>query len=125
MTLSPFLYGLSELIGLPNTLKLVEACGGIPLYVPKSVDAEHKLALLIGLKAAQKLAKAYPGATIIIALSATGDHAKQGAIRRHKIRELKKQGLSHTEIARALLTTDRTVRKVLGKEEDDRQAGLF
>ncbi len=89
MNLSPFLYGLSELIGLSKALLLVEAYGGTPLYVPKSVDARHKLALLIGQEAAQKLASAYPGAIITIALHATGDHAKQGAIRRHKIRELK------------------------------------
>lgn len=125
MTLPPFLYGLSELIGLPNTMKLVEAYGGIGLYVPKTVDAEHKLARLIGLEVAQKLVQAYPGATLAIALSATGDHAKQGAIRRHKIRELRKQGKSHSQIARELRTTDRTVRKVLGAEADDRQTALF
>lgn len=125
MTLSPFLYGLSELIGLPATLKLVDAYGGIELYVPKTVDASHKLAWLIGLESAQKLVQEYPGATITIALSAAGDHARQGAIRRHKIRELRKLGKTHSQIARELHTTDRTVRKVLGEEVDDRQGGLF
>jgi hypothetical protein len=127
MTLSPFLYGLSELIGLSKAMLLVEAYGGTSLYVPQSVDAKHKLALLIGLAAAQKLVSVYPGETITIALHATGDHAKHGAIRRHKIKEMSKQKPkpSHREIARELRTTDRTVRKVLGAEANDKQKKLF
>lgn len=124
-TLSPFLYGLSELIGLSKAMMLVETYGGTPLYVPQTVSDDHKLALLIGLDAAKELAKAYPGETIPIPLSITGDHAMQAARRRQRIRELKEKGLSHTQIARELRTTDRTVRKVLGAEVDDRQQGLF
>jgi hypothetical protein len=123
--LSPFLYGLSELIGLANAMKLVEAYGGVMLYVPRTVAEGHKLSALIGLEAAQKLAQAYPGEKITIPLSVTGDHAKQAAVRRARIRELKEGGLSHTQIARELRTTDRTVRKVLGAEVDDRQGSLL
>lgn len=125
MNLSPFLYGLSELIGLANAMKLVEAYGGTTLYVPQTISDSHKIAVLIGIDAAKKLSAEYPGTTITIPLSTTGDHAQQAAVRREKIRELKSQGLSHSAIARELKTTDRTVRKVLGAETDDRQVSLF
>lgn len=123
--LSPFLYGLSELIGLANAMKMVEAYGGRPKYIPQKIGIDHELAVLIGIDAAQKLAAEYPSTTITIPLSTTGDHARQAAARRARIRELKDQGLSHNQIARELRTTDRTVRKVLGAEVDDRQQGLF
>jgi len=125
MNLSPFLYGLSELIGSTATLLLVDKFGGVPLYVPKHMDAEHHLAQLIGLEAATELVKTYPGEVISIGLSVTGDHAHHSAERRKAIHRLKAQGLSHRQIARELRTTDRTVRKVLGQEVDDRQGGLF
>lgn len=125
MNLSPFLYGLSQLIGLPATLVLVEHYGGICLPVPKKVDEEHRLAQLIGLENAQKLAQAYGGEKIAIALHQSGDHKQHALQRRARIRELREQGLSHSQIARELKTTDRTVRNVLGKEADDRQKTLF
>ena len=125
MNLSPFLYGLSELIGSTNTLKLVDKFGGTPLYVPMTMHAEHHLALLIGLEAATELSAAYPGENLSIGLSVTGDHHHHAAERRKEIHRLKAKGLSHRQIARELRTTDRTVRKVLGAEMDDRQGGLF
>jgi len=125
VNLSPFLYGLTEIIGLKATLLLVEEHGGTPLYVPSKMTEQHPLATLIGVEAARKLAQAYPGEVISIALNTTGDHATHAAQRRARIRELDAQGLSQKQIARKLRTTDRTVRKVLGAEVDDRQVGLF
>lgn len=125
MNLSPFLYELSVKITLPKVLILVEHCGGVPLYVPKRADAHTKLGKLLGIKAAQILAANYGGQTITVALNATGDHAQHHAKRRQQIRELREKGKSHTEIARELRTTDRTVRKTLGEEKDDRQETLF
>ena len=125
MTLSPFLYELSTRIGLPKVLVLVEHCGGVPLYVPKTAHAHTKLGKLIGVKAAQVLADHYGGQTITVALNATGDHAQHHAKRRQRIMELLAEGKSRTEVARILRTTDRTVRKHANKEEDDTQATLF
>jgi DNA-binding NarL/FixJ family response regulator len=125
VNLSPFLYELSEKITLPKVMILVEHCGGVGLYVPKSAGPHQKLTKLLGQKAAQILADNYGGQTIIIALNATGDHAQHHAKRRERIRELREQGKSHSQIARELRTTDRTVRKTLGEEKDDRQQGLF
>ena len=125
MHLSPFLFGISELIGLPKTLILVEHYGGIELYIPMTLGADHKIARMIGLEAAQKLAQKYPGTTVTVALNATGDHAQHHAKRRERIRELRAQGKSHSQIARELRTTDRTVRAVLGAEIDDRQQTIF
>lgn len=125
MNLSPFLYGLSELIGEANTLKIVQRYGGITLYVPKTITEKHDLARLIGLAAAQALCDAYPGEKLSIALHETGSHVQQAAERRKAIRELDGSGLTHAQIARQLRTTERTVRKVLGTEVDDRQRELF
>jgi len=125
MNLSPFLYELSTRIGLPQVLLLAAHYGGTPLYIPQRLGADHKLAGLLGLEAAQTLAAHYAGQTLYVALNSTGDHVRQGKKRQQRIRELKEQGWSHTRIARELRTTDRTVRKVLGKESNDKQGGLF
>ena len=53
--LPPRLAALAALIGLPATLRLVEARGGTRIYVPDEASNDHWLARLIGLPALQHL----------------------------------------------------------------------
>lgn len=117
------LQDIAELIGLPGTLKLVEAYGGVRLYVPKKLDAEHDLARLLGLDHATTLAETYGGEDhfdIPRAVAATR------AARDTCIRADRAAGMTHRELALANKLTERQIRTILGDEpEDDRQIGLF
>jgi hypothetical protein len=53
--LPPRLAALAALIGLPATLRLVEARGGTRIYVPDIANHDHWLARLLGLPALQAL----------------------------------------------------------------------
>lgn len=114
---------LADLIGLPGTLKLVEAYGGVRLYVPKKIDAAHELARLIGLDHATTLAETYGGEDhfdIPRAVAATR------AARDSRIRADRAAGMTHRELALRYGLTERQIRNILGDEgEDDRQVGLF
>jgi hypothetical protein len=55
--LSPLLVELQSVIGLDNTLKLVERWGGVMLYVPQDIPENHKIAQLIGKTSADALAR--------------------------------------------------------------------
>lgn len=117
------LQDIAELIGLPGTLKLVEAYGGVRLYVPKKIDAAHDLAILIGLDNATTLAETYGGEDhfdIPRAVAATR------AARDTLIRADRAAGMTHRELALKNKLTERQIRTILGDEgEDDRQIGLF
>lgn len=114
---------IAALIGLPGTLKLVETYGGVRLYVPKKLDAEHELARLIGLEQAARLAATYGGELhfdIPRAVAATR------AARNRCIKADRASGSTHRQLALANSLTERQIRTILGEEaEDDRQVGLF
>ncbi|MHB1333415.1 MAG: Mor transcription activator family protein [Sulfuriferula sp.] len=114
---------IAALIGLPGTLKLVETYGGVRLYVPKRLDAEHELARLLGLEHAAKLAATYGGELhfdIPRAVAATR------AARNRCIKADRASGSTHRQLALANSLTERQIRTILGEEaEDDRQELLF
>lgn len=56
--LPPRLTELVGVIGLPATLRLVEARGGTRFYVPAKASPDHWLTSLIGLEALQALVRA-------------------------------------------------------------------
>jgi len=58
--LPPRLAALAALIGLPATLRLVEARGGTRVYVPDVATVDHWIARLIGLPALQQLVSERP-----------------------------------------------------------------
>lgn len=59
--LEPLLQDFVRLVGLANTMAIVERWGGLPLYIAGQPDAEGDLAQLIGMEAAQILAREYGG----------------------------------------------------------------
>jgi len=121
--LPPSLRDIADLIGLPGTLKLVETYGGVRLYVPKKLDADHKLAQLIGLEHAAKLAATYGGELhfdIPRAVEATR------AARDRSIRADQASGSTHRELALKYNLTERQIRNILGADnESSQQEQLF
>lgn len=113
---------IADLIGLPATLILVEAYGGVRLYVPYKVPADHPLALLIGLSAAEKLAEVFGGSEHFDIPRAVAI-ARQA--RNRKLREDRTTGMSHRNLAQQYGMTERQVRNILGEEVDDRQIEMF
>lgn len=121
--LPSILQDMAELIGLPATLKLVEAYGGVRLYIPKRFDPDHPLVKLVGHAHAAKLCESYGGELhfdIPRAVAATR------AARDARMRNDRSLGVTHRELALRYVLTERQIRNILGdEEEDDRQAGLF
>lgn len=121
--LPSILQDMAELIGLPATLKLVEAYGGVRLYIPKRFDPDHPLVKLVGHAHAAKLCESYGGELhfdIPRAVAATR------AARDARMRNDRSLGATHRELALRYVLTERQIRNILGdEEEDDRQAGLF
>lgn len=116
------LQDLAELIGLAATLRLVEAYGGVRLYVPKRFDPDHPIVKLIGHALAVLLVEAYGGEDhfdIPRAIAATR------AARDARMRRERTLGATHRELALRNGLTERQVRNILGSEEDDRQMGMF
>lgn len=110
-----------ELIGIADTMKIVEEYGGVRLYIPQDVPPEHPLAALIGLENAQKLAGRFGGERPEIPLVA----AVMRQARDIEIRSLW-PGLSQRQLALKYKTTERNIRLILGKcERDENQMQLF
>src|SRR5699024_6141275 len=57
--LSPVAAHIVELIGLDAAIVLFERYGGVRVYIPETVTAEHALTHLLGLPAARGLAAYY------------------------------------------------------------------
>lgn len=120
-TLLPqILQQIAELIDLADTMKLVEKFGGVRLYIPMKLGAEHQLVDLIGDKNAEKLATAFGGETLEIPKA-------EAALREIRNQEIREQWpkLSHRQLALKYGTTDRNIRKILGEVRDERQLEIF
>ena len=120
--LPPILQEVAALIGLPATVRLVEAYGGVRLYVPKKFDPDHPIVKLVGHANAALMTNAFGGDEhfdIPRALAATI------AVRDHRIRRDRAAGSTHRELALRYHLTERHIRNILGPEQDDRQVDLF
>ena len=119
------LQDICALIGLHPTMKLVEAYGGVRIYVPKRVEPDHELARLIGLSNAEALSGAYGGE---VHFDIPKAELALKAVRNAKIRSLRAEGVSvrnlslNPEFGRL---TERTIRDICGEMGDDRQVSLF
>lgn len=110
-------------IGLQATLRIVEHYGGVRLYVPVEIEADHPIAQMIGLDAARKLAAEYGGQDHFDIPRAA---AALRAVRARQIRADRATGMTHRALARKYHLTERWIRHVLGDEETTaEQAGLF
>lgn len=120
--LEPILQDIVRGIGLHLTMNLVEAYGGVRLYVPKLPLADdHYLVRLLGRKAAEKLQDMYGGDEHFDLPKA------ERALRAVRDAEIRNKRL-HTSVRVVALEyrlCERTIRLICGEMEDDRQSGLF
>lgn len=101
--------------------RLIEAHGGLRLYIPRTPKDTDELVKLLGMEATQKLAAEWGG-----------DYLKVPLARAWFARCLLAQGQSQRQIARAMRTTENTVRTLLQgtydeagtARRDPRQIGL-
>lgn len=114
---------LEQIIGLPSALKLVEAYGGVRLYVPKHVDETHSLSKLIGHSQAEKLVQVYAGDWIVMPRCEVILRKKRNA----ELFKMRAQGASARDLALAFALTERYVWSLLadGPAGDDKQLLLF
>lgn len=112
---------IADLIGIPATMAIVHHYGGVRLYVPKEIPADHPLAQMIGMGNAMTLSDAYGGETLEIARA-------EAAIREIRDNEIREQwpALSQRQLALKYNTTERNIRRILtGCDHNEDQMQLF
>jgi len=113
---------LIRVMGQDAALQLVDQFGGTQLVVPKRFTPDHMLVDVVGLEAFGALVSQY--GTEVLELPKNDAVVMQ--LRHHRVRELREQGLTHSEIAIKTRYTRRWVIAILGSEEEElRQLGLF
>lgn len=113
-----------EIIGEAAALKLVERFGGTTPRLPalRNVNADHPLALCIGIEALTELAKAGGGRWMYVAKCARGLREA----RNREIVQLYSDGVPVVELALRYHLSDRQIWNILGSTVvDDRQVSLF
>lgn len=110
--LSPLLLELEGLIGLDNTLKLVDRWGGVQLYVPETMDENHAIVKLIGMKAAEELATYYGRERLNIPLARNYHRAR----RNRDLWLRHKAGESASQLALSFEISLRQVWEILASE---------
>lgn len=120
--LPPFAQELVALVGFSDTIRLVELRPGVPMYMPEKITSEHWLAVELGLKVAETLAKHFGGLTI------TPPNCKLALvkIRQRQILKSRKDGCSQTEAAILHGVTPRWISELESREpEEERNLRLF
>lgn len=115
---------ISEIVGIDATLRLVEAWGGVRLYVPRQMPEDHLLVSTLGREEAELLAEHYGGETILISRCL----AAVRAVRNTRIQKDRENGVSIALLALRHSLTERQVYSILAANAtpgDDRQASLF
>lgn len=115
---------ISEIVGIDATLRLVEAWGGVRLYVPQQMPEDHLLVSTLGRDEAELLAEHYGGETILIPRCL----AALRAVRNTHICNERDKGASIALLALRHHLTERQVYAILAAANtsvDDRQQSLF
>lgn len=111
---------LKELLGQEAAEALMQKRGGVDIFVPQKITAEHALAKLLGVAAAARLCNAY-AQTYITVPNGRKQKPKNGAAR-----ELLAKGVPARDVALELGLTERYVRDILARaRETPEQASLF
>lgn len=113
------LFEIIDAIGLPATIKLVEAFGGVRIYLPlpKNVTADNKVAKVIGVEATRTLAAAWGGRYDRPTIPVARQHFL--AIVRTRILRERAQ-LTVPELARKYQMTERNIYRYLGEKAEQR-----
>ena len=121
--LPPSMQWLVKAVGLTAAMKLVKIYGGgTPIYIPKTVQLDHRLLYLIGMEAFTALVAEYGGDQLEVPRC---DRALR-ALTYRKIRREYAEGASQNALALKYEYTVRYIREILEDDEmNERQAGLF
>lgn len=126
--LPPLLAEIAEVAGEEAALALAQAYGGVRIYIPPTVDADHWISKLIGHEAAlrvcDRLTAGLAGRRVDLPLGPTGNNATFRAMQAHADRMII-AGRSERDIAMATGYTTRQVRRRRAAIRDDRQMNLF
>lgn len=98
-----------DVIGMDNALKLVTNCGGTRIFVPKRITAQHRLANLLGLKAARELSRHFGGESISVVRGAQALRV----LRDKEILTRYSKGARVAELARYFSLTERRIYTIL------------
>ena len=114
---------LTELIGAPAVMALVQAHGGLAFDVPATTRGKRyrDLAALIGERPAQALLARHGGDAIYIAKLDAQKRAKRNA----EIRAAYDDGTPVPELARRYNLTERQIYNILGQPQEDHTLSLF
>lgn len=116
--LPPFARELEEYIGLPATLALCAAYGGLSLWIPRTLPPDSALPLEIGSEPARKLVAIYGGCRIEPPRLAALATAKRDAL----IASDAAAGEGLPVLALRYRLTVRHVRRILTQRREPRQA---
>lgn len=121
--LPPSMQWLVKAVGLTAAMKLVKSHGGgTPIYIPMTVQLDHRLLYLIGMEAYTALVAEYGGDYLEVPRC---DRALRVLTYRNIRREYA-DGVSQNTLALKYEFTVRHIREILGADEmNERQAGLF
>lgn len=103
------LQSVRDIIGLEKTLELVGHCGGTRVFIPRSMRETHRLAQLLGLRAARQLSHHFGGECLSIVRGAPA----QREMRNRKIIDQYNKGEKVADIARSFALTERRIYTIL------------
>jgi len=106
---------VAERAGYPAALALCRHYGGVRLYVPHRLDAEHRIATAIGVEALAVLIDLHRGRVIEIPLNAVLLRAERNRV----IREQYDGGAVASTLARQFGLTMRAIFRILGQSDED------
>jgi Mor family transcriptional regulator len=112
------LIDLAETLGLSVAMKLIQAFGGQEVKFPRQPRPDHPIIIALGERDGHAVCEYLGGAMIYV------PHGRAGANRR-AVARLETKGHTRGEIARMLGISQRHVRRLANREDDDRQPGLF
>ncbi len=113
-----------EVVGVEAALRLVEAWGGIRLYVPQQMPEDHLLVSTLGRDESDELAKCYGGECIQVPRCL---HALR-AVRNCRMRRERAKGDSPALLALRYRLTERQVYSILAAADepvDEKQQSLL
>ena len=121
--LPPSVQWLVKAVGLTAAMKLVKMHGGgTPVYIPMTVQLDHRLLYLIGMESYTALVAEYGGDQLEVPRC---DRALRVLTYRN-IRRESAEGASQNTLALKYEYTVRHIREILdGDEMNERQGGLF
>lgn len=115
------LQDLADVIGLENTIKLIDRFPGISLYIPHKTTDSHVLVTVIGEASAEALCDAFGGNEVRLPKL---DSAKR-QFKYHTLRKMKSAGCSNRIVAQVLQYSERHVERLASQFRNEHQLDLF